>query len=162
SRRASGGAAAFVAGQANRGRHAQGRARAAAQRDRHRTRRTPRRAASAATRPAAQPLQPRPPPHLADARTPRDHPRAAHACPPHPRRHAQPRRRPSAQALPRPPPLPPHAEHEPSDDLTVIGASFSYGANVGRGGLAVVLTISAFTLSALPAAGTMRSATVVL
>ena len=86
-RRASGGAAAAAAGQANRGRGAAGRARAVAQRDRHRTRRAPRRAASAAARRAAQPLQPLPPLQLAHARPARHDPRAAHARPPHPGRH---------------------------------------------------------------------------
>ena len=44
--------------------------------------------------------------------------------PPHQRRQKHPRRDPDPQALPRPPPLPRHAEREPRDDLTVIGASF--------------------------------------
>ena len=66
-RRASGGAAAFAAGEANRGRHAQGRARAAAQRDRHRPRRAPRRAASLPLGELLDPLQSLPPLQLADA-----------------------------------------------------------------------------------------------
>ncbi len=79
-------------------------------------------------RPPTQPRAPhdRPPPPPTRPGDPRLH------RPPHQRRQDKPRRHTAAQALPRPTPLPRHAELDPTDHLTVIGASFR---NTGAGEL---------------------------
>ena len=76
-----------VARPAQRRRRPPSRARPTPQRDRHRTRAAPRRAATAASRRAAPPLQPLPPLQLAHTRPARDDPRPALARPPHPGSH---------------------------------------------------------------------------